>query len=78
MADPKETLEIVALVTQIWTSISGVVLIGWGLHRMGVASKQRNREIDAIAGTLAHTNQAIAETLAHTNQALAELLRRSE
>ncbi len=74
MADPKETLEIVALVTQIWTSISGVVLIGWGLHRMGVASKQRNREIE----TLAHTNQTIAETLTHTNQALAELLRRSQ
>ena len=74
MADPKETLEIVALVTQIWTSVSGVVLIGWGLHRMGVASKQRNREIE----TLAHTNQAIAETLTHTNQALAELLKRSE
>ena len=74
MADPKETLEIMALVTQIWTSVSGVVLIGWGLHRMGVASKQRNREIE----TLAHTNQAIAETLTHTNQALAELLKRSE
>ena len=70
----KETLEIMVLVTQIWTSISGVVLIGWGLHRMGVASKQRNREIE----TLAHTNQAIAETLTHTNQALAELLKRSE
>ena len=67
MADSKETLEIVVLVTQIWASISGIVLIGWGLHRMGVASKQRNGEIDAIA-----------ETLAHTNQALAELLKRSE
>ena len=64
--------------TQVWVT-AGVgllqcALIGWGLWRMGVASKERNRQLDQQGEVLAGVGQA----LARQGEVLGELLRREQ
>ena len=76
---------------QVWVS-AGVgllqcALIGWGLRRMGKASDERNRELDAMEARQEAQSQVLAgigqalerqgQALEQQGQALAKLLQRS-
>lgn len=74
-----------------WAEVAGLIvggvvgfgqigLIGWGLHRMGKASEERNRQLDQQAETLGKIGQALdrqGQALERQGEVLAELLRRS-
>ena len=75
---------VVALRQPNWAEVAGLIvsgvvgfgqigLIGWGLHRVGKASEERNRQLDQQAETLGK----IALALDRQGEVLAELLRRS-
>ena len=59
--------------------VSGVVglgqigLIAWGLRRMGIASEERNRQLDIMEAS----QRAMLQALDRQGRALEELLRRS-
>lgn len=63
----------------VGVTVSGVVglgqigLIAWGLRRMGIASEERNRQLDIMEASQRATLQA----LDRQGRALEELLRRS-
>ena len=55
-------------------------LIAWGLQRMGIASEERNRQLDQQAEVLGKVGQALDRqglALERQGDVLAELLRRS-
>ena len=67
-----------------WAEVGGVIvsgvvglgqigLIAWGLRRMGIASEERNRQLDIMEASQRATLQA----LDRQGRALEELLRRS-
>ena len=67
-----------------WAEVAGVIvsgvvglgqigLIAWGLRRMGIASEERNRQLDIMEASQRATLQA----LDRQGRALEELLRRS-
>ena len=64
-----------------WAEVVGVIvsglgqigLIAWGLRRMGIASEERNRQLDIMEANQRATLQA----LDRQGRALEELLRRS-
>ena len=83
---------------QIITAYAGVVIglgqlgmIGWGLWRMGTASKERNQQLDRqdkvmerqgevlgqIGQALERQSQAMTQAFTQQGEVLAELLRRS-
>ena len=65
--------EVAALIVSGVVGFGQIGLIGWGLHRMGKASEERNRQLDQQAETLGKIGQA----LDRQGEVLAELLRRS-
>ena len=80
--------EIIAMWVQVFaTLVVGLVqcgLIAWGLRRMGIASAERNRQLDAMEATQREQSRTQAEALGKIGQALdrqgevlAELLRRT-
>lgn len=82
---------VVALRQPNWAEVAGLIvsgmvgfgqigLIGRGLHRMGEASEERNRQLDQQAETLGKIGQALdrqGQALERQGEVLAELLRRS-
>lgn len=72
-----EIIAVWAQVAQVFATVliggGQLGLIGWGLHRMRVASEERNRQLDQQAETLGQIGQALRDQ----GQALAELLRRT-
>ena len=53
--------------------IGQISLIGYGLYRMGVASKQRDKQLDGISQALERQGQA----LERVGRGIEELLKRS-
>ena len=79
-----EIIAVWAQVAQVFATVlvGGVQcgLIWWGLRRMGVASEERNRQLDQQAETLGKVGQALdrqGAALERQGEVLAELLRRS-
>ena len=58
---------------QALASLAQIGLIAWGLWRMGIASEERNRQLDIMEARA----ERQGEVLGQQSEVLAELLRRS-
>lgn len=73
-------VEIAGVIVSAVIGIGQILLIAWGLRRMGVASDERNRQLDQQGEVSSKIGQALArqgEALARQSEVLGELLRRS-
>ena len=70
---PPNWAEVAALIVSAFIGFGQIGLIGWGLHRMGKASEEGNRQLDQQGETLGKIGQA----LDRQGEVLAELLRRT-
>ena len=65
--------EVAALFVSAVVGVGQIGLIAWGLRRMGIASEERNRQLDQQAETLGQIGQALdrqGEALGKIGQAL--------
>ena len=65
--------EVVGVIVSGVVGLGQIGLIAWGLRRMGIASEERNRQLDIMEASQRATLQA----LDRQGRALEELLRRS-
>lgn len=65
--------EVVGVIVSGVVGLGQIGLIAWGLRRMGIASEERNRQLDIMEANQRATLQA----LDRQGRALEELLRRS-
>ena len=65
--------EVVEVIVSGVVGLGQIGLIAWGLRRMGIASEERNRQLDIMEASQRATLQA----LDRQGRALEELLRRS-
>ena len=73
-------VEIAGVIVSAVIGIGQILLIAWGLRRMGVASDERNRQLDQQGEVSSKIGQALdrqGEALARQSEVLGELLRRS-
>jgi hypothetical protein len=73
-------VEIAGVIVSAVIGIGQILLIAWGLRRIGVASDERNRQLDQQGEVSSKIGGALArqgEALARQSEVLGELLRRS-
>ena len=63
---------------QIGIGVGQLLLIAWGLQRMGVASAERNRQLDQQEEVLAELLRSSREQREEQREEMAELLRGSQ
>ena len=56
--------------------VGQLILIAWGLRRMGKASEERNRQLDIMEAAQREQSRTQAEALGKMGEGIAELLRR--
>ena len=65
--------EVVGVIVSGVVGLGQIGLIAWGLRRMGIASEERNRQLDIMEAS----QRAMLQALDRQGRALEELLRRS-
>ena len=63
---------------QIGIGVGQLLLIAWGLQRMGVASAERNRQLDQQEEVLAELLRSSREQREEQREEMAEVLRGSQ